>query len=255
VARIYFTKDIPGLLQREFGGDLGGDTIVVHHAMYDEPKVKAGKVLEWEKYKVLYGDLEPAKIVLVGVNRMITPSNRCDFIHAYLTVMTPQTPKIVIDTAPFIGEPWRLYYHYQIANCFQAFGANYSYPIEGEWRRWFERKMEECQFSPAVLKSRIVETWSDLPRLDTTFSLHEVDAKDREWYEEAKRFELDRYKAPKSLLSGLLKAADTHFGLDVSFDSYLTGRAFDLPDVGIYRFVVEENRRRMGIYNLFTAGL
>ena len=105
--------------------------------MYDEPKVRAKKVIEWEKYKTLYSTFEPSLVVLIGLNRMIIPSNRCDFIHAYLTVLTPQIPKIIIDTAPFIGEPWRLYFHYQLANCFTKFGANYSYPVEGEWLKWF----------------------------------------------------------------------------------------------------------------------
>ena len=141
--RIFFSKDVNGLLETQFGSDFGADTIVAYHAMYEKPEVKAKQVIEWEKYKGIHSNLEASRIVLIGINRMILPSNRCDFIHAYLTVLTPQIPKIVIDTAPFIGEPWRLYFHYQIANCFSKFGANYSYPIEGEWLRWFERDVDE----------------------------------------------------------------------------------------------------------------
>jgi len=250
--KIYFSKDIPNLLQSQFKGDFGKDTIVVYHAMYDKPKVKAKEIIEWGKYKITHDNYEVDRIVLIGINRMITPSNRCDFIHAYLAVMTTQIPKIVIDTAPFIGEPWRLYYHYQIVNSFSKFGANYSYPIEGEWLRWFRRDVKECRFTPKRLKDHIVDTWTDLPKLTTAFEFYPPKESDVEWYEEAKKFEFDKFRAAKSLLISLLKAANSHFGLKISYDSYLSNETFRVPDVGIYRFVVEENRRRLGIYNLFT---
>jgi len=251
--RVFFSKDVSGLLETQFGSDFGADTIVTYHAMYEKPEVKAKQVIEWEKYKGIHSTLEASRIVLLGINRMITPSNRCDFIHAYLTVLTPHIPKIVVDTAPFIGEPWRLYFHYQIANCFSKFGANYSYPIEGEWRRWFDRDIDECQFSPQNLKDHIVNTLSDLSALTTVFELVPPFANDLEWYEEARKFEFDKFRAPKMLILNLLKVSNKHFGLDVSYDSYLTNQVYKVPDIGIYRFMVEENRRRMGIYNLFTA--
>lgn len=250
MARIFFSKDIGNLFKTKF--DFGDDTIVVYHALYDKPEISTCEVMEWEKYKIAYDNFSPSRIVLIGINRMITPSNRCDFIHAHLTVLTPQIPKIVIDTAPFIGEPWRLYYHYQVANCFSKFGANYSYPIEGEWLKWFCRDLEECQFSPHNLKDRIVETYTDLSRLDTTFEFYKPSKEDVEWYEEAKQFEFDRFRAPKSMLLNLNKAANKHFNLKISYDSYLSDDRIRIPDIGIYQFMVEENRRRQDIYNLFT---
>jgi hypothetical protein len=252
MARIYFSKDINQLLEKEFGSDFGSDTVVTYHTMYGKPEVRAGQVLEWQKYKAVHDTLESSRIVLIGLNRMITPSNRCDFIHAYLAVMTPQISKVIIDTAPFIGEPWRLYYHYQVANCFSKFGANYSYPIEGEWLKWFSRDLDECQFSPHNLRERIVETYSDLPRLNTTFEFYEVSKDDKEWYAEARKFEFGRFRAPKTLLMNLTKAANSHFGIKISYDSYLRNEAIRVPDIGIYRFMIEENRRRRDIYNLFT---
>lgn len=250
--KIYFTRDIGRLLETQFPKDFWTGTVVVHHAMYDKPEVDAAYVLEWQRYKAIHAELKPERIVTIGLNRMKTPSNRCDFIHAYMAVMTPQIPKISIDTAPFIGEPWRLYYHYQLVGSFDRFGANYSYPIEGEWARWFLRDSEECQFRSEVLRDRIVDTWTDLPRLDTRFELYPPDPEDVEWYEEAKSFELGRYRASKSFLTGLTKAANKHFRMKIGYDSYLTGGLLRVPDVGIYRFMVEENRRRQAIYNLFT---
>lgn len=250
--KIFFTKDIAGLLKTQFNSDFGDDTVVTYHAMYDKPEVKAKKVIEWEKYKVTYSTLEPDRVVLIGLNRMIVPSNRCDFIHAYLTVMNPALPKIVIDTDPFIGEPWRLYFHYQLVNRFEKFGANYSYPIEGEWSRWFERDVDECKFSPQNLKDAIVDTWTDLPKLATFFELYAPGASDVEWYDEVRKVEFEKFRTAKLTINALLKASNGHFGLDLGYDSYRTGRAFKVPGVGVYRFMVEENRRRQDIYNLFT---
>ena len=251
--RIFFTKNINRLLESKFNSDFGDNAIVSYHAMYDEPQVRARKVIEWEKYKTVYSTFEPSLIVLIGINRMITPSNRCDFIHAHLTVLTPQIPKVVIDTAPFIGEPWRLYFHYQVANCFDGFGANYSYPIEGEWLRWFERDAPECKFSPENLKSLIVNTYTDLSLLTTTFELYEPDNRDKEWYAEAKRFEFEKFRSAKMTILNLLRVTNKHFNMKISYDSYLDSGKISVPDVGVYRFVVEESRRRQDIYNLFTT--
>ena len=251
--KIFFTRDIAGLLKTRFGSDFGDNTVVTYHAMYDKPDVRAKAVVEWERYKVTYSTLEPDRVVLIGLNRMIVPSNRCDFIHAYLTVMNPALPKIVIDTDPFIGEPWRLYFHYQLVNRFDGFGANYSYPIEGEWRRWFDRDVDECRFTPKNLRGLVVDTWTDLPRLDASFELCGPSEADLEWYGEARAAEFGRFRSAKLTINALLKAANGHFGLDIGYDSFRTGRVFKVPDVGVYRFVVEENVRRRDIYNLFTV--
>jgi len=250
--KIFFSKDISKLLEFKLGSNFGKDTIVIYHAMYDKPDVTAGQIIEWEKYKVVYSNLEPSRIVLIGINRMITPSNRCDFIHAYLAVMTPQISKIIIDTSPFIGEPWRLYFHYQIVNSFSKFGANYSYPIEGEWLRWFGRDIPECKFSPENLKDYIVDTYSDLPKLTTTFEFYIPEKVDMEWYDEAKKFEFEKFRSAKMMLINLLKVANKRFSIGINYESYLTNGTFKVPDIGIYRFIVEENKRRLGIYNLFS---
>lgn len=39
------------------------------------------------------------------------------------------------------------------------------------------------------------------------------------------------------------------YDLNVSLDSYRTSEHFVVPDLGVYRFVVEENLRRMATYN------
>jgi len=51
----------------------------------------------------------------------------------------------------------------------------------------------------------------------------------------------------------LLRVTNKHFNMKISYDSYLDSGKISVPDVGVYRFVVEESRRRQDIYNLFTT--
>lgn len=226
------------------------DTLIVVHEMYDAPNIK-GRVVDWQKFKVSYPEYETSQFVIVGVNRMINPSNRCDMVNDYLQVMTKNVPKISIDTAPFIGEPWRLWYHYSLAFG-EWLGTDYSYPVEGDWKKWFYYESNFSKLSADNLPIYIKETVSDLRRLNTKFELYELDGLHLDFYEAAKKDVFKKYDTPKMLTNNLLKILNKHFGLDVTMDSYLTNRSYLLPDVGVYRYLVEENKRRMAIYNLFA---
>ena len=246
--KVYLTKDVKGV-GRHIPVDFVQDSVVVCHEMYDRPDlVGYRQMIDWTKYRSVYNDLEASKIILVGLNRMITPANRCDFVHTYLATLTPNIPKMVIDTAPFIGEPWRLFYHYLFTET-NKFGYSYSYPIEGEWSKWFMRETNDCRLSADNLSMFIVDTFSDLKRLTTEYVFYDVDQV--EWYEEMKKHVLDKYTSPKLWIAHLLSECNKKFGLKVSFDTYLDGGLCSVPDLGVYRFVVEENQRRQGIYNVF----
>jgi hypothetical protein len=176
------------------------------------------------------------------------PSNRCDFINEYLQTMTPNTPKICIDNAPFIGEPWRLWFHYSIANC-GHFKITYSYAIETEWQHWFYRNQNDCRLASNNIRLFISDTVSDLDRLTTKFEFHEVSKSDDLWYSQAKEAMFNKYNTPKLWVNNLLKLANKHFDIQFSYDSFLDSKQFVLPDIGVYRFVAEEAKRRMNIYN------
>lgn len=237
--------------------DIPEKTIVVYRDGFALPKLDADYI-EFEKYKIAYDSIECNFIVLVGLNRIINPANRCDFIHEHLTTLTPHIPKVSIDTLPWIGEPWRLYYHYQYSKC-GKFGASYSYPIEGEWQRWFYRESNDSQLSAANVRLLIESTYSDLDPLTTSFELTEPTEKDLQWYSQAKEQVFAKYDTPKMLINNLLKLANTHFGLSISFDSFREIKPQDLfsvgpvclkmPGLGIYRFMVEENLRRLKTFN------
>lgn len=226
------------------------NTLLVCHEMYTPPKLDGVQYVEWQRFKVTYSEYNPNLIILVGLNRMINPATRCDRINDYLQILTPNIAKMSIDSAPFIGEPWRFWYHYSVA--FSSFmGVNYSYPIEGEWQKWFYRETNECRLQADNLKLFITNTYCDLPKLKTRFDFYDPSDPQTEWYAEAKTHTFAKYNTPKLLITNLLKLANDHFQLDINFDSYLKNVSFKLPELGIYRFMAEENQRRLEIYNAF----
>lgn len=225
-------------------------TVVVFHEMYTPPQLNNVQYMEWQKFKVNYSEVETNCLILVGVNRMINPATRCDMVNDYLQVMTPNVKKYVIDSSPFIGEPWRLWYHYSVV--FSTFmGVNYSYPIEGEWQKWFYREVNDCRLSGGNLKIFIKDTYCDLPKLKTTFQIYEPSNNDIEWYAEAKSHIFNKYDTPKLLIQNILKLSNEHFQANFDFDSYRKNINYKLPNLGIYKFMIEENQRRLDIYNSF----
>ena len=249
--KVYFTKDIKSI-GNKLPEDFVKDATLIWHDMYDRPEIPGVKeIIPWEKYRITYNNVGATRVILVGLNRMIVPSNRCDFVHTYLTTLTPNVPKIVIDTAPFIGEPWRLFFHYLFSHT-NKFGADYSYPLEGEWTKWFLRETNECKFSASNVRLFTPDTYSDLDKLDTLYDLYEVPEEGIEWYGQVKEHVLNKHNTPKMWVTGLLSEVNKKYRLKFSFESYLSGGVHRIPDLGIYRFVVEECQRRQNIYNSFT---
>lgn len=243
---VYFTMDTGAL---EIDG-LPDSTLIVVHEMYATPKI-AGRVVPWQEFKITYSNYETEQYVIVGANRMIKPSNRCDMVNDFMQVMTKSIPKVSIDTAPFMGEPWRLWYHYSIAFG-EWLGADYSYPIEGDWQKWFYYDQNNCKLSADTLGLYVHDTFSDIEDLASSFDLFQPSDDEASFYEEAKRIVFEKYDTPKLLVNNLLKLCNQHYSLDIEVDSYLENRTFKIPDVGIYRFLKEENERRMAIYNYFA---
>ena len=98
----------------------------------------------------------------------------------------------------------------------------------------------------------ISNTYCDLKTLTTTYSFSETSLEDIEWYEQIKQHVLSKYSTPKIWVTNILKETNKKFGLTLSYDSYLNNFNYVVPDLGVYRFVVEECRRRQAIYNVFT---
>ena len=249
--RIFFSRDVSGLIENTIKSSFSLAT-VVYHEIYGRPQIEAEQIIPWQRYRKVYQEIKASEIVLVGLNRMITPSNRCDFVHDYLTTLTPNIPKVSVDTAPFVGEPWRLYFHYLFTNM-NKFGYSYSYPIEGEWKKWFLRETNDCRISENNIRMFIHETYSDLSPVGSIFSFYDVSEDQEKWYEEVKEYVFHKYNGPKSWVLGLLSQCNKKFELKFGYDSYLEDQEFSLPDLGVYRFVVIENQRRQSIYNCFSS--
>jgi hypothetical protein len=244
--KIQFVKDTTKAIVE----DPPNGTVVVFHSIYKPPVIQGATYIEWEKYRVMFSEVETSCLILVGLNRMINPSNRCDMVNDYLQVLTQNIRKISIDNSPFIGEPWRLWYHYSVV--FSSFmGINYSYPIEGEWQKWFYRETNECRLSADNLKLFVKDTYCDLDSLKTEFIAYESSPEDLAWYTESKEFIFAKYDSPKLLIQNLLKLCNQRFQTDIDFNTYLSNQSIKLPDLGVYRFMIEENERRMNIYNAF----
>jgi len=212
---------------------------------YDLPKISGVEYIEFLEYKKKYTYFEPNMVIMVGLNRIITPSNRCDFINEFLQTMTAHIPKISIDNSPFIGEPWRLWFHYSIANC-GNFNITYSYIIETEWKHWFYRDINTCRLEKGNIKLVLSDTYSNLDPLVTTFDFKPVDL---EWYNKAKEDVFNRYDTPKLIINNLLKMTNKKYNRNITYDSFKNNNKNILPDLGIYRFMSEECIRRKEIYN------
>lgn len=225
-----------------------GKTIVVYRDGYKLPILPYAKFIEFEKYKVQYINDEPEFIIFIGLNRIIVPANRCEFVFEYLFANTPHILKMSIDTNPFIGEPWRLWFHYGIVNG-GWLGATYSFFVETDWQHWFYRDNQNSIISAESIKSNLEDTYSDLELLTTTYKLYEPDNMLIQYYKEIKELAFEKYATPKQLIQFMLKQINNHLNIDFGFDTYLKNKDTLLPDLPIIRFMIEENNRRMNIYN------
>ncbi len=243
---VYFSKDTGKL---ELDG-LPASTLIVVHEMYEVPKC-AGRIVPWQEFKINYSGFDTEQYVIVGLNRMIKPSNRCDMVNDFMQVMTKNIDKISVDSAPFMGEPWRLWFHFSIAFG-EWLGTDYSYPIEGEWKKWFYYDQNHCRLSADNLNVSVHATFSDIDTLTSSFNLYQPSDDELSFYNEAKKIVFDKYDTPKLLVNNLLKLCNQHCNIDIGVDSYLENKSFKIPDFGIYRFIKEEAERRMAIYNYFA---
>lgn len=239
-----FIKDTSKAIINEYPNN----TLLVFREGYALPDLKGVEYMDFEKFKVIYSELHFNMLIVVGLNRIITPSNRCEMVNEYMQTMTQNIPKISIDNHPFIGEPWRVWFHYSITNTGQ-FNLTYSYAIETEWQHWFYRDTNDCRLAGENIGMFIDNTYSDLDQLSTKFNFYETNSKQEEWYREAKEHVFAKYNSPKMLINNLLKLTNKHFQLDVSMDSFRSNKNYKLPELGIYKFMVEENQRRLKIYN------
>ena len=246
--KVQFLKDTSKALL----DNLMPDTLLVYKDGYSIPEVNCEK-MNFDRFRNVYSELHFNMLIIVGLNKIITPSNRTDMVNDFIQTMTRNIPKISIDNQPFIGEPWRLWYHYDVTNISDKFAVPHGYAIETEWQKWFYREDNNSRLSGENIKLFISDTYSDLDKLITEFELAEVNDSKQEWYDNLKEHIFSIYSSPKLFINNILKECNKKFDLDISYDSYRENKNIKAPDLGIYRFIFEENKRRMNIYNALIS--
>jgi len=239
--KIQFLKNVKDLIIKE----IPNDTYLIYHEMYDPPIIPNITNIKFQDFKNKYFSLHVNKFIIIGLNRIITPSNRCQMVNDYMQTMTRNIPKIVVDTEPFIGEPWRVWYQFDVSNN-DKFGLPQGYAMETEWKHWFYRNVNTCRLSSENIKLFLPPIYSDIDRLE--FNIDYIESDDS-YYIEAKEFVFAKYSTPKMLINNLLKLCNNHYKVNLSFDTYRNNNYIAVPDLPIYRFVGQENIERKNIYN------
>lgn len=239
--KVFFVKDtsLPNI-------NLCGKTICVYREGYKLPIIENCDYFEFSQFKKIYTTLTPDNIVIVGLNKIFIPSIRCDLVFEYLQTMTTNINKISIDTAPFVGEPWRCWIHYSMAFG-QWLGVNYSYAVETNWQKWFYLENQNCW----LLNPTIEQTNSDLEKINTKFNFYQPDIFLNKSYLTIKEIAFNQFKTPKQIINFMLKEFSKLLQEKFTFDDYLTQKKKEIPDFGIFRFYAQENLKRQKIYNQF----
>jgi hypothetical protein len=251
VPRVQFLKDTSKPCLPD--GLDGKNVLVVYREGYSTPKIDDATYLEFEKYRVCYQSLAHETIIFIGLNRMVKPSNRCDLVFEYMQTLSSNKTKYSLDTEPFLGEPWRCWFHFSV-----AYGSwlniDYSYAIETLWTKWFHRDVESCALSPESLKHEGAGLfYSDIDRKRVKFTFYSPNESLMEFYKEYKDHIFDTYSTPKMLITKMFKGLSEKTGADLSFEMWRKNIiVFDLPDLLACHLAAEENKRRLEIYNVFT---
>lgn len=246
IMNIQFLKDTStAVIPEEFQGD---DVIMVYRDGYALPDVEVSAKIEFARYKVTYPSYSPTKMILVGLNKIILPSNRCDLVFEYLQDNSHSIDKMSIDTAPFVKEPWRFWFHHSMTKN-NVWNWPHSFFVETMWKHWFERQSETCNVSPSNLLECTKAVYSDLDKLESSFHFFQPDQETIDLYEASKEAAFAKFSTFKSLYGTILKNLKVLHPMDVSFEAYLKNGEMHYPDLPIYRFVADENMRRQQMYN------
>jgi hypothetical protein len=120
----------------------------VRHKSYLAPPVGPGCIhLTWEQFELEpYRYIESKKtMIVVGLNRLLTPSNRVKRGPLLLRPY-PNLRRVSVDRCLFVSEPWKAWFHF---GCVGApYGQfTYSFLAESRWRAWHNDERGENPFS------------------------------------------------------------------------------------------------------------
>lgn len=130
-----------------FDADLPGDALYVVHRAYPVPIVARRHVPFhiFEKNPRRWLADAPA-LVMVGLNKAMTPSSRTREVWEILYNNTAELPKFSVDRTLFISEPWRAWFHFGFVGASYR-EYTYSYLAESHWKAHRDGVREADPFS------------------------------------------------------------------------------------------------------------
>lgn len=191
--------------------DVGDEAVCVRHRTYAPPQTAPGCLhLEWETFAA---DPERALrgrsvMIVVGLNRIITPANRTKVGPLVLRPREGLT-RISVDRTLFVSEPWRTWFH------FGCVGApyreyTYSYLAESHWRAAQDEVRDDDPFSlEAIVQAgrRVIRSYS--PRYFDAFEVRRIavgpDVHAR--YQEEKERAFEEESTPHAIITRLSRIA------------------------------------------------
>jgi len=140
---IYLSKDI-GFLSPP----LDGRTVCVVHKAYPAPNIPDARVVAWEGFEEdPQGCIKGFdNLVMVGLNKLITPSTRTKHVWEIVYNRMRDIRKVSIDRMLFVSEPWRAWFHFGFVGA-KYLDYGYSYIAETRWKQWRDGVEEFNPFS------------------------------------------------------------------------------------------------------------
>ena len=186
--------------------ELGRDTLVITHRSYAPPITgPSSRHMSWDQFiEAPRAAMSGCKtMVIVGLNRIITPANRTK-VGSYLLRPIPGLSRISIDHTLFIGEPWRAWWHFGAVGApFQEY--TYSFLAESHWKA----AQDGVRADPFSVEE-IIEAGRGVIRAHGDPFHHEMqidrtalDPKTHAAYQELKALAFEEEHTPKAIVSRL----------------------------------------------------
>lgn len=226
-------------------------TVWLHH---DRETVNASRSISLSKFlddpraSVADSDL----LVVCGlVTKICTPSNRVK-LGQFLTEPWWGPPRVSVDTCLFVGDPWRMWWHW---GCVGRPFANYftSYRLESDWKRY----VETDQNNPCTIEriaeygNGIVEHRNGFSFSNVRFQIQQVSSDCHERYAETKELAFLEEKTVAGIIRRL-----TEFCQSVYPDRFIPRNLFSsqnhnirITDLGVDAYIAKRIRDTVSLTN------
>lgn len=240
--------------------DLGERSVCVRHRTYPAPCVVPDCLhLTWDDFepdprRAMHGR---DTLVLVGLNKIMTPSNRTAAVVEVLFNLSDTWRKLSVDRTLFAAEPWRAWFHFGLVGApYREY--TYSYLAESHWRAYQEGVRTDDPFAVETIAHEgegVVRSTYDRYFRPVTIERVEVSAAIHSAYQDLKTRCFDEEHTAQAIVTRLARfaqdacptrrvptparffdleaAADGLFGqrlvqTDLKVDDYLVGRLIGL---------------------------